>query len=128
MSAFDRAAATLAADPNIGATVLYARQGAAWSPLSLRVVLSVPVEEYQLAEGAGVVAPHLEAMMPAAALPDDPAEDDTLTLADGTALAVTVATRDKTGASWTLRLKEQPAALTDGSGSGITIGGASIFP
>jgi len=128
MNAFAAAAAALVADQNLGSAVTYARSGATWSPVAVRAVLSQPIEPYQLGDGAGIVAPHLEAMLPAAALPADPAEGDALTLADGAAYLVTTAMRDVTGAAWTLRLKDAAGTLTVGSGSGVTIGGSLISP
>ena len=109
-------------------SVTLTRAGASWSPATVPAILSEPIEPFGLADAAGIVAAHVELLVPVAALPADPAEDDGITLPDGSAYAVTVAVRDLGAVMWTLRLKSTPAALTDGSGSGITIGGASIFP
>ena len=103
--AFTRAAATIAADRNLGADAVLTQAGAAWSPLTLRVALSQPRPAFDLG-GVGVVAPQRRVMIPVSALPAgaSPKRGDSLAIA-GTSYILEAPERDSQGASWSVDLR-----------------------
>lgn len=108
MDIFAQAAGDLAADPNLGADAIYARAGAAWSPRSVRVVLSVMADAMELGGLRGAVLESRRAMLPAGQIPEDPAPGDTLTIRGQTS-QVAVAEMELGGASWSLTLQAPDA-------------------
>ena len=105
---FAAAAAAMVADSNMGIYATYARAGAAWSPIAVRVLVTQPIHEMGMLSARGAVLPVRHAMLPAAALPVDPAPGDRLTIAGVTDL-VSVAERDAEGVAWSLILKAADA-------------------
>lgn len=106
MNAFEAAAVAIAADPNIGSTVLYVRTGASWSPRSIRAAVFQPIDQIEIAGGPGLTGERAQAMVPGAALPVEPKAGDRMTLADGTTLVVAEVERDIAQAGYRLRLKQ----------------------
>lgn len=101
MTAFARAAAMLAADPNIGSAALYTAQGE--PPLTIRVVMTRD-EAPQLGVGRGIVAGGHVAMIPADAIPDRVQRGELLSVGTDD-YTIETAELDEAGASWRVTLR-----------------------
>jgi hypothetical protein len=110
MSAFDLAAATLHADPNLSTAADYRRSPGAWA--ALRVLLSQPDEIAAGLGGIGARAGTLTAEVIGADTGLTPARGDELRIG-ATLYAVEEAQRDVLGITWRLTLSERPDALPD---------------
>ena len=100
-TAFDRAAAALAADANIGADAIYTPQGEA--PLPLRLVLARD-EGPTLGIGQGIVAAGHYCMIQTADVPDRPLKGEALSI-DGQDFLVETSELDASGATWRVTLR-----------------------
>jgi hypothetical protein len=100
--AFARAAAVLAADPNLGVAALYTPAGEA--PLAFRVV-RMREENVLLGVGRGIAGGGEAVMIPVLSLPDRPQLGERISIGTEDFLIET-AERDEAGASWRVTLRE----------------------